>query len=391
MTPCVTIGLENLTHGFQSTLKGRRLGLLANPASVDSHFSHAVRILADLFPGRLTTLFSPQHGFYAEKQDNMIESPHGREPELGIPIYSLYSQTRIPTIQMFENIDTLVVDIQDVGTRVYTFIYTVSYCMEVAAKTGKSVVVLDRPNPIGGTRVEGNVLKPESASFVGRYPIPMRHGMTVGEICRFFNRECRIGCDLTVVPMSGWQRGMYWADTGRTWIPPSPNLPTPWSCMVYPGQVIFEGTNISEGRGTTLPFELFGAPFVNTAVMAPILNREISGACFRPVCFQPTSGKWQDQPCKGFHIHVTDRNRFEPYTASLLALQLIIKHHPDAFAFKTPPYEYEYDRLPVDLILGDPSVRTDLCALTDIKTIRARWQNELDTFKTVSRDYLLYE
>ena len=391
MTPCVTIGLENLTHGFQSTLKGRRLGLLANPASVDSHFSHAVRILADLFPGRLTTLFSPQHGFYAEKQDNMIESPHGREPELGIPIYSLYSHTRIPTTQMFENIDTLVVDIQDVGTRVYTFIYTISYCMEMAAETGKSVVVLDRPNPIGGTRMEGNVLKPESASFVGRFPIPMRHGMTVGEICRFFNRECRIGCDLTVVPMSGWQRDMYWDDTGRTWIPPSPNLPTPLSCMVYPGQVIFEGTNISEGRGTTLPFECFGAPFMDTAAMAPILNREVAGACFRRVCFQPTSGKWRNQACNGFQIHVTDRTVFEPYTASLLALQLIIAHHPDAFEFKPPPYEYEYERLPMDLILGDPVLRTELCTMTDIREIKDRWQPELETFKTVSRTCYLYD
>jgi uncharacterized protein YbbC (DUF1343 family) len=391
MTTCVTIGLENLTSGFQSNLEGRRLGLLANPASVDFRFTHAVQILADLFPGRLTTIFSPQHGFYAEKQDNMIESPHGREPELGIPIYSLYSHTRIPTEQMFENLDTLVVDIQDVGTRVYTFIYTISYCMEKAAETGKSVVVLDRPNPIGGTQVEGNLLKPESTSFVGRFPIPMRHGMTVGEICRFFNRECGIGCDLTVVPMSGWKRNMYWTDTGRVWVPPSPNLPTPLSCMVYPGQVILEGTNISEGRGTTLPFELFGAPFVDTRAIAPVLNREVPGACFRPVCFQPTSGKWRDQPCNGFHIHVTDRALFEPFAASLRALQLIIRHHPEDFAFKPPPYEYEYDRLPLDLILGDPAVREDLCAMTDIQTIRQRWEKELDAFKAVSRACYLYE
>lgn len=390
MQPCVTIGLENLEHGFLSRLKGRRLGLLANPASVDFRFTHAVRVFQNLLPGHLTTLFSPQHGFYAEKQDNMIESPHGREPELGIPIYSLYSHTRIPTAQMFDNIDTLVVDIQDVGTRVYTFIYTISYCMEVAAQTGKPVVVLDRPNPIGGTRVAGNVLKPEFASFVGRFPIPMRHGMTVGEICRFFNQTFDIGCDLTVVPMGGWKRGMYWQDTGRAWIPPSPNLPTPLSCIVYPGQVIFEGTNISEGRGTTLPFELFGAPFLDTAAMAPVLNRAVPGACFRPVCFQPTSGKWQDQVCRGFHIHVTDRDRFDPYTASLQALQLIFRHHPDAAAFKPPPYEYEYDRLPLDLILGDAAVRKALGSLTDITVIRDQWKPELETFKTASEACYLY-
>ncbi|MCF8076431.1 MAG: DUF1343 domain-containing protein [Desulfotignum sp.] len=391
MPPCVTIGLENLKNGLTSEFKNRRLGLLANPASVDFRFRHAVQVIQDLFPGRLTTLFSPQHGFYAEKQDNMIESPHTRDPELGIPIYSLYSHTRIPTTQMFDNLDTLIVDIQDVGTRVYTFIYTISYCMELAARTGKSVIILDRPNPIGGTRVEGNVLKPECASFVGRFPIPMRHGMTVGEICRYFNQACQIGCDLTVVPMSGWKRNMYWRDTGRTWILPSPNLPTPLSCMVYPGQVIFEGTNISEGRGTTLPFEYFGAPFMDTAAMAPILNRDVAGACFRPVYFQPTSGKWQGQVCKGFHIHVTDKTVFKSYAASLLALQLIIKCHPDDFEFKPPPYEYEYERLPMDLILGDAAIRTDLCAMTDIRKIKARWLPELETFITESQACYLYD
>ncbi len=391
MPPCVTIGLENLKHRFASELKDRRLGLLANPASVDFQFCHAVQVIQDLFPGRLTTLFSPQHGFYAEKQDNMIESPHTRDPELGIPIYSLYSHTRIPTTQMFDNLDTLIVDIQDVGTRVYTFIYTISYCMEVAARTGKSVIILDRPNPIGGTRVEGNVLKPEYASFVGRFPIPMRHGMTVGEICRYFNQAFQIGCDLTVVPMSGWKRNMYWHDTGRTWILPSPNLPTPLSCMVYPGQVIFEGTNISEGRGTTLPFECFGAPFMDTVSMAPILNMEVPGTCFRPMCFQPTSGKWQGQVCKGFQIHVTDPDEFDPYAASLLALQLIIKCHPDDFEFKPPPYEYEYERLPMDLILGDAAIRTDLCAMAEIQEIKDRWQPELETFITESQASYLYD
>jgi uncharacterized protein YbbC (DUF1343 family) len=253
------------------------------------------------------------------------------------------------------------------------------------------VIILDRPNPIGGTRVEGNVLKPECASFVGRFPIPMRHGMTVGEICRYFNQAFQIGCDLTVVPMSGWKRNMYWHDTGRTWILPSPNLPTPLSCMVYPGQVIFEGTNISEGRGTTLPFECFGAPFMDTAAMAPILNREVAGASFRPMCFQPTSGKWQGQVCKGFHIHVTAPDDFEPYTASLLALQLIIKCHPDAFEFKPPPYEYEYERLPMDLILGDAAIRADLCAMTAIREIKARWQPELETFIAESQASYLYD
>lgn len=390
MTVRVITGLENLKQHPPAGLNGRRLGLLANPASVDSRFQHAIHVIQGLFPGRLTTIFSPQHGFHAEKQDNMVESDHDREPELGIPIYSLYSRTRIPTLQMFSDIDTLIVDLQDVGTRVYTFIYTISYCMEVAARNGIPVVVLDRPNPIGGSRVEGNILEPATASFVGRFPIPMRHGMTVGEICRFFNQEFKIGCDLTIVPMSGWRRHMYWPDTGLAWIPPSPNLPTPLSCMVYPGQVIFEGTNISEGRGTTLPFEMFGAPFLDTTAMAPVLNQRVPGAFFRPVCFQPTSGKWQDQACRGFHIHVTDRAVFSPYAASLLALQQIIQHHPDAFDFKQPPYEYEYDRLPMDLILGSSNIREHLCAMTDIAAVETLWQKELAAFKTCSEAYYLY-
>lgn len=391
MSPCVNIGLENLKYRPPAALQGCRLGLLANPASVDSRFTHAREVISDLFPGQLAAIFSPQHGFYAEKQDNMIESDHGMEPDLNIPIYSLYSSTRVPDSRMLANIDTLVVDIQDVGTRVYTFIYTISLCMEAAAHMNKQVVVLDRPNPIGGCQVEGNVLDPSAASFVGRFPIPMRHGMTVGEICQFFNHEFQLGCDLTVVPMTGWKRSMYWQDTGLTWIPPSPNLPTPLSCMVYPGQVIFEGTNISEGRGTTLPFELFGAPFMDTSQMGPVLNRMVPGARFRPVWFQPTSGKWQDQICKGFHIHVTDKTTFRPYAASLLALQLIIRYHPDAFAFKPPPYEYEYERLPMDLILGDKNIRKRIAALDDIKTLEDFWQGNLSTFKSISRNYYLYD
>ncbi len=391
MSPCVNLGLENLKHCPPPALQGCRLGLLANPASVDSQFTHALAAISGLFPGQLTAIFSPQHGFYAEKQDNMIESDHGMEPDLNIPIYSLYSSTRTPDYRMLADIDTLVVDIQDVGTRVYTFIYTISLCMEAAARMNKQVVVLDRPNPIGGCQVEGNVLDPSAASFVGRFPIPMRHGMTVGEICQFFNQEFSLGCDLTIVPMTGWKRSMYWQDTGLTWIPPSPNLPTPLSCMVYPGQVIFEGTNISEGRGTTLPFELFGAPFMDTSQMGPVLNRMVSGAWFRPVWFQPTSGKWQDQVCKGFHIHVTDKTAFKPYAASLLALQLIIRYHPDAFAFKQPPYEYEYERLPMDLILGDKTIRECVTALADIKTLEDCWQRDLSTFKAISRNYYLYD
>jgi uncharacterized protein YbbC (DUF1343 family) len=338
----------------------------------------------------LNALFSPQHGFFAEKQDNMIESGHFRDPVLNIPVFSLYSETRIPTADMFDDLDTLVIDIQDVGTRVYTFIYTISYCLETAAALGKSVVILDRPNPVGGLQIEGNILEEAYASFVGRFPIPMRHGMTVGEIAAFFNTTRNINCDLTVIPMQGWTRDMYWQDTGLIWIPPSPNLPTPLSAMVYPGQVILEGTNLSEGRGTTLPFEQFGAPFVEVDILKQQVQERLKGIVLRPLCFQPTSGKWQDRMCKGFHIHVTDRKAYKPYLYSLILLQEIIRAHPNEFAFKAPPYEYEFERLPMDLILGSRDLRENLENMNDLHELEKTWQTPLQAFKQASQPFYIY-
>ncbi|MCP4719381.1 MAG: DUF1343 domain-containing protein [Desulfobacteraceae bacterium] len=387
----VITGIETLKTNPPDYLKGKRLGLLANPASVDKNFTHTLDIISKLFPGQLKALFSPQHGFYAEKQDNMIESDHGVEPRLNIPVFSLYSETRIPTPKMFDRIDTLIIDIQDVGTRVYTFIYTISHCIEVAAKLKKTVVILDRPNPIGGLQIEGNILEAAHASFVGRFPIPMRHGMTVGEISQFFNRHFNLGCDLKVIPMEGWKRSMYWQDTDLVWLPPSPNLPTPISCMVYPGQVIFEGTNISEGRGTTLPFEQFGAPFLDTDKIRKIASKKIKGAFLRPINFEPTSGKWQQQVCKGFHIHITSKKKFSPYLASLYLMQLILKFHPENFEFKLPPYEYEYEKMPIDLILGSRNIRKKIVEMKDPQSLETLWQDELNQFKTDSQKYYLYD
>ncbi len=387
----IDTGLDTLHTTRPKCLTGKNLGLLANPASVDKQFIHAKAILHDLFPGRLKALFSPQHGFFAEKQDNMIESAHDRDPELGIPIYSLYSDTRIPTPEMFDEIDTLVIDIQDVGTRVYTFIYTISYCMEMAAQTGKSVVILDRPNPVGGLQAEGNVLVPEYTSFVGRFPIPMRHAMTVGEISRYFNETQQINCDLTIFPMRGWQRYMYWQDTGLIWIPPSPNLPTPLSAMVYPGQVIWEGTNVSEARGTTLPFEQFGAPYLDHHSLTARLNQKIKGAHLRPVYFEPTSGKWTNTPCVGFHIHITAKEVYAPYVASLTCLQEIIRTYPKDFKFKQPPYEYEYEKLPMDLILGSKTLRCAIVDMVPAEELATQWQPELNAFMETSKSFYLYE
>jgi uncharacterized protein YbbC (DUF1343 family) len=353
--------------------------------------NHARLRVHHRFPGKLTTLYSPQHGFFAEKQDNMIESGDMTDPVLQIPVYSLYGKTRIPTKEMFDPIDVLIVDLQDVGTRVYTFMYTLSFCLEAAKTFNKKVLVLDRPNPITGLAIEGNCLNPAYSSFVGRYPLPMRHGLTMGELARLFNEHFKIGCDLEVVPMKGWQRSMFYEQTGLPWIPPSPNLPRPVSTLVYPGQVLWEGTNVSEGRGTAQPFELFGAPYVDSqGILAAIDTESIPGIILRPVAFEPTANKWQAQLCQGFQIHITDPHAYRPYETSLRLLQVVIRHHQKDFAWKQPPYEYETRRLPIDLIIGDGKIRRRLEKIEPIETIAMSWQTQLDEFSEISRAYHLY-
>ncbi len=390
MSTRVLTGLENLYRNPRTSLLGKRLGLLANPASINFDFTHAAKMINRIYPGQLKALFSPQHGFHAEKQDNMIESDHFIDPQFQIPVFSLYSTARIPTREMFDYIDVLIIDLQDVGTRVYTFIYTISYCLEAAELYDKKVIILDRPNPVGGVAIEGNILQTACASFVGRFPIPMRHGLTVGEIATFFNNELKAGCDLRVIPMKGWKREMLFSDTALPWIPPSPNLPTPASALLYPGQVIWEGTNISEGRGTTQPFEIFGAPFLDTMQFIDAVQPRISGAVLRPLAFEPTSGKWQGEICHGFQIHVVSPNEYKPYRTSLLMLQQIIQMYPDQFQWKQPPYEYEYEQLPMDLILGDKTLRRLIEKGEDIHTLEASWQEDLQKFQQLSREFYLY-
>ncbi len=370
---------------------GERLGILSNPASVDTCFRHTRDRINDLFPGRVAALYAPQHGFHAEKQDNMKASDDFVDPDLRVPVYSLYGKTRIPAPDMMAPIDTLIIDLQDVGARVYTFIYTMAYCMEAAARQNVAVIVLDRPNPVNGITVEGNLLAPEYASFVGRFPIPMRHGLTIGELALLFNDHFHIHCGLTVVPMENWHREMFFHQTGLPWVAPSPNMPSPATALVYPGQVIWEGTNISEGRGTTRPFELFGAPFVDPGHIKKIISPEtITGAILRPVLFEPTSNKWAGQPCRGFQIHPVEPDLFRPYSVSLALLQAVIQLYPDRFSWSKPPYEYEYEKLPIDLILGNPEIRRRLESLEPVESIIQSWDEELACFKTISKAYYLY-
>ena len=387
----VQTGLEKLIAEPRRWLGEGRIGLLGNPASVDSRFAHARLLLNRVLPQRLKALYSPQHGFFAEKQDNMIESDDMLDPILQIPVFSLYGKSRKPNARMFEPIDVLLVDLQDVGTRVYTFIYTLSYCMEAARKYDVKVVVLDRPNPVGGDALEGNCVAADCTSFVGRYPIPMRHGLTIGELALLFNDYFKIGCRLEIIPMTGWHRSMLFADTGLPWVAPSPNLPTPMSALVYPGQVLWEGTNVSEGRGTTQPFELFGAPFFDVeAIQAALKEDDIPGAVLRPAVFEPTANKWRQTPCRGFQIHVTDTRQYRPYAATLQLLRAVLANHRDQFEWKSPPYEYEFERMPIDLLIGDKDIRRRLENLEPVEELEAGWRPQLDQFEKLRREFRLY-
>lgn len=387
----VTLGVERLLAEPPSWLRGKRLGLLCNQASTDRYLRHSRDLLWQRFGASLTCLFSPQHGFFAEKQDNMIESADMSDPVTGLPLFSLYGEVRKPTAAMLAHCDVLLVDLVDVGTRVYTFLYTLGYCLEAAAEQGKEVVVLDRPNPLGGVALEGNLLRPDCRSFVGLYPIPMRHGLTLGEAARLIKGEFGVDCPLTVIPMAGWRREFLYNDTGLPWVFPSPNMPSPQTALVYPGQVLWEATNISEGRGTTLPFELFGAPFFNPAqISGAIAARDLPGCLLRPLVFEPVAGKWATQPCPGFQLHVTEPAVFKPYRTTLALLQAVARLYPDHFALKPPPYEYEYHRPPINLVLGDADLWSRLAAGEPVRELEAEWERELVEFDRQRQPYLLY-
>ena len=368
-----------------------RLGLLSHAPSVGPDLAGARELVARRFPGRLTVLFSPQHGLLGEKQDNMIASADFADPVLHLPVVSLYGPRLTPPPEALAAVDLILVDLVDVGTRVYTFAATLAKVMEAAAPLGKKVVVLDHPNPIGGVAVEGNVLRPEWASLVGPYPLPMRHGFSLGELARYYNLTQALNCDLTVIPAAGWRRGDYFDATALPWVMPSPNLPTLDAAMVYPGQVLLEGTNLSEGRGTTRPFELFGAPFLEPGRLLDRLQKtELPGVLLRTACFEPTFHKWAGELCRGFQLHVTDRQAFKPYYTTLALLAVIRELYPEQFAWRQPPYEYESVRLPFDLLTGDDLIRTGLEDGLTAAELEESWQNDLARFMEVRREFLLY-
>jgi uncharacterized protein YbbC (DUF1343 family) len=372
-------------------LDGRRIGVVCNPASVDAGLRHiADRLLAH--PGaRLTAIFGPQHGFRSDVQDNMIETRHAHDEVRRVPVYSLYSETREPTPEMLRDVDVLVIDLQDVGVRIYTYIYTMANCLKAARKQGLKVIVCDRPNPIGGAQVEGMVLVPGFESFVGMYPIPMRHGMTIGELARLFNDGFGLGADLEVIPMEGWRRDMYFDATGLTWIISSPNIPTVDTTTVYPGGVLFEGTNVSEGRGTTRPFELLGAPWVVAEPFADAMNRrQLPGVFLRPALFEPTFHKHAGKHCAGCQVHVLDRRTFRPVEAGVTLLEAFRASDPDQFRWKDPPYEYEFERRPIDCLAGSSELREQIDAGMSAREIARSWEAPVAAFMKLRERFLLY-
>jgi uncharacterized protein YbbC (DUF1343 family) len=391
----VTTGLERLTGGSGRApggLKGR-VGLVSNPASVNGSLRHAADCIDDAKSAGVTlaALFGPQHGFRSDLQDNMIETPHADHAARRIPVYSLYSETREPTAEMLRGLDALVIDLQDVGTRIYTFVYTMANCLRACARHGVKAVVCDRPNPLGGADVEGPVLDPTWTSFVGQFPIPMRHGMTIGELARLFNEHFGLGADLEVVAMEGWQRAMYFDQTRLPWVMPSPNIPTPDTAIVFPGAVLFEGTNVSEGRGTTRPFELLGAPWIDGDRLADSMNaRGLPGVHFRSVFFEPTFQKHARQTCGGCQIHVTDRTIYRPVATGVALLEEFRRQGPKNFGWKQPPYEYEHERLAIDLLSGSDRLRHDLEAGRPAAEIVGGWQEEVEKFRPIREKYLLY-
>jgi uncharacterized protein YbbC (DUF1343 family) len=341
----IRLGLEKVLDEKIKILRGLKIGLICNQASVNHNFQHA----SDLFsehPGiNLTALFGPQHGIRADVQDNMIETSHSIDESTKLPVYSLYSETRQPTKEMLANLDALVVDLQDVGCRVYTFIYTMANAMKACAKFNKKIFVLDRPNPLNGIKVEGNILEKGYESFVGQYPIPMRHALTIGEMAKLFNEEFGINCDLEVIEMDNWARENYYDETDAPWVLPSPNMPTVSTAVVFPGTVFFEGTQVSEGRGTTKPFEIIGAPYINSKELGDALNSlKLGGVIFQPISFLPSFQKHSNKNCNGVFIHVVNRELFEPVITGIAILKTIFDLHPNDFEWKIPPYEYVYDR-----------------------------------------------
>jgi uncharacterized protein YbbC (DUF1343 family) len=388
-TATVRLGIDVLLDSRR--LRGARVGVVANHASIDGRYRHVVDRVAQADDVRLAAIFGPQHGFRSDVQDNMIETGHGQDAARRVPVYSLYSETREPTAEMLKGLDVLVIDLQDIGARIYTYIYTMANCLRACKRHGVHVIVCDRPNPIGGDDVEGALLRPGFESFVGQFPIPMRHGMTIGELARLFNEQFAIGASLEVVKMEGWARRTYWDATGLPWVMPSPNIPTLDSAVIYPGTVLFEGTMLSEGRGTTRPFELLGAPWIDAERFTAAMNAlGLPGIICRPAVFEPTFQKHAKQPCGGCQVHVLDRDALRPVLTGVALIDMFRRFDPAQYAWRQPPYEYEHEKMPFDILAGSDELRHQIEAGTPLAEIAESWRDDERTFEKQRKPYLLY-
>ena len=386
----VLSGLDVLLGRLRTLLGGQSLGLLCHPASVTADLTPAAEALMRVKGMKLRRLFAPEHGITGAAQDLVLVG-HEKDSLTGLPVMSLYGRRLDPDPRALDGLDALVVDLQDVGARYYTYNWTMALAMKAAARVNLPVIVLDRPNPLGGERLEGNWPEAGWSSFVGLYPLPIRHGMTMGELAGYLNDAHALGCDLTVVPMLGWRRGMAWEDTGLPWVAPSPNMPTPDTARVYPGGCLVEGTNLSEGRGTTRPFEWVGAPYLDGPRLARALERRgLPGVRFRPVGFEPAFHKWKSQRCGGVQIHVTDAARFKPFATYLALIAEARGQAPRHFRWRRPPYEFERVRLPMDLLCGGPGIRRALERGVPLARLETSWRPDLARFARERRPYLLY-
>lgn len=381
----VKAGVDVLLENPEKHLRGSRVGLVTNPTGVTGDLTPTLDALYGHPCVELKAVFGPEHGVRGDVQD-ALPVGHSIDPSTGLPVYSLYGEFMKPTAEMLEGVDALVLDIQDVGARFYTYTSTLTYSLQAAAEHGVSLIVLDRPNPVNGLAVEGNILEPGFASFIGLHPIPMRHGLTMGELARFVNQE--IGADLTVVPMRGWRRGMWFDETGLPWVQPSPNIPTLDTATVYPGTCLFEGVNVSEGRGTTRPFEYLGAPWIDGERWAAELNGlGLGGVRFRACSFTPTFSKYDGQRCVGVQLHVLDRSSFKPVETTLHMLAAVLRLWPEEFRWLEPSYDR---RRHFDLLAGTSKTREALGRGTPVQEIVDGWREKLEEFDEMRQDFLIY-
>lgn len=388
----VLTGLDLFKSSLPRRFNGARTGLLVHPASVNKKLLHGSELFLNTTKLKLNAFFGPQHGIYGQTQDNMVEWKGFTDPKTNIPVYSLYGETRKPTHNMLEELDVLVIDLQDIGSRYYTFIWTMDLCMEMCNEMGKSLIVLDRPNPINGVDMEGPVLDIEYSSFVGLKPLPIRHGMTIGEIGLYLKKSYYATLDYYVIKMKGWKRRMWFDNTGLPWVMPSPNMPMLDTAIVYPGMCLLEGTILSEGRGTTRPFEIFGAPFINPdALLKRLKDFKLRGVVFRPLWVEPTFQKYAGRLCGGAQIHVIDRVRFKPFKTAVAILKAVRDLHPEYNLWKEPPYEYEAIKMPIDILFGTDKFRKDIDSGESLQTMEDWWTRQSIYFKNNIREqYLLY-